>query len=104
MTNATTITIRGEALEIRLREGSERRLKQLGFAGFAENEYFPTGQLWSSVAHEYGSNMKTLVRDMSDVNTFLSKLSRFVDRLPKLRNKRKERERAREVEWELRRA
>ncbi len=104
VTNATTITLRGETLEIRLREGSDRRPKQTGSAGFRENEYFPTGQLWFSVIHEHGSNMKTLARDLSDVDAFLDKLSRFVDRMPKLRDQRKERERVREEEWERKRA
>jgi len=77
-TNGTAVTLRGETINIRLREASERRPKQDGSATFRDNEYVPTEMLSFSVDHQQGSDLKTLVRDATDVERFLDKLSRFV--------------------------
>lgn len=77
-TNGTAVTLRGETINIRLREASERRPKQGEAATFRDNEYVPTEMLSFSVDHQQGSDLKTLVRDATDVERFLDKLSRFV--------------------------
>ena len=55
-TNGTAVTLRGETINVRLREASERQPKQAGSATLRENEYVPTGVLSFSVDHQQGSN------------------------------------------------
>jgi len=100
-TNETTISLQSETFKIRLREASERRPKRAGSPGYRDGEYFPTGQLWLKGAHDHGSNIRTAA---GDVEGFLDKIRRFINRLPRLRQQRMEREREREEEWARKRA
>jgi hypothetical protein len=97
----TMLTVQGEAFRVRIRETSERRLKPAGSSSFRDSEYFPTGQLWLRGSHEQGSDIRASV---GDTGRFLDRLRRLADRLPRLRQQRRERERAREEEWDRKRA
>jgi hypothetical protein len=72
VTDDTTVLLRGESIAIRMREGSDKRVKRIWASGYKENEWSPNGQL------------------------------PLVDRLPARREKRKEREREIEEEWKRR--
>ena len=102
VTDGTTVLLRGESIAIRMREGSDKRVKRVWASGYTENEWSPNGQLSLIVAGEQGSKLKTLIREESDIESFVNKLSRLVDRLPARREKSRERERAIEEEWKRR--
>ena len=103
-TTSTTISLDNEVIEVRMREGSERRRKEVGKYGYPENECVPTKQLWLSVTGEHGSRLKTLVGNQEEIDTFVHKVRHHAARLPKLRKHRAEKERAREEEQERWRA
>ena len=98
VSTVTAISLDDETIEVRMREASERRTKQVGKYGFAKNEYFPTKQLWLMAAGDQGSRLKTLVREQADIDDFLRKLRRRAARLPKIRDWQEKKERAREEE------
>jgi hypothetical protein len=88
------VLLRGESIAIRMREGSDKRVKRVWSAGYTENEWSPNGRLSLIVTGEHSSKLRTLVREEADIESFMDKLSRLVDRLPARREKRKEQDRA----------
>jgi hypothetical protein len=63
----TSVTLDEEVIEIRLREGVDRRPKSSS-SSYRENEYFPTGQLWLMTPGEYANKLKTPARDLHDTH------------------------------------
>ena len=96
-TEGTVIHWRGEAVRIRLREHSERR-ETTGTDSYRSNTYRPTGRLSFAVVPELGGECKMPVTDAQDVESFLNKVDRLINRLPRLRDQRAKREREQE-EW-----
>ena len=97
----TKITLQEETFKIRLREKSDRRTKRGSSQIFGGSEYVPTGQLWLIATHEEGSEIRLHAHNIDNV---YPRLRRLVDRLPRLRHKRYERQRARNEEWARRQA
>jgi hypothetical protein len=95
--DGTVIRWRGEAVRIRLREHADRR-DTTGTDSYRSNTYHPTGRLSFVVVPEVGGDCKMPVADTHSVETFLDKVDRLINRLPRLRDQRARREREQE-EW-----
>jgi hypothetical protein len=95
--NGTVIRWRGETVRIRLRECAERG-DTTGTDSYRSNTYRPTGRLSFAVVPELGGDCKMPVTDTHSVETFLDKVDRLINRLPRLRDQRARREREQE-EW-----
>jgi hypothetical protein len=96
--DGTVIRLRGESIRIRLRESVDRR-EDTRKDSIRSATHVPTGRLSFTVVAELGGNCKTPVADANGVEHFLEKVSRLIDRLPRLRAHRHERNRRREEEW-----
>ena len=97
-TDGTIIRLGGELIRIRLRESADRR-ENTGKDSIRSVAHVPTGRLSFAVVPTEGGDCKNPVADSSDVEHFLEKVSRLIDRLPRLRAQRAERKRRQEEEW-----
>jgi hypothetical protein len=88
----TNIVIDGEAVPVRLREGSQRFRCEDGDSAFTENEYFPTGTIFLIASDTYGADIRIpVVQPQRDIDLFLQKVRRKAARLPLLRERQTER-------------